>query len=619
VAFAAFCIVGFAALAINLWTLQVEEGTHFSALAQGNLVRREVLPAPRGILYDRHGTQLVVNRGSFAVAIAPVDLPRGSERTKVIDRLSKAIGVSGVEVERQVARHASEPFQAFVVKDKLDSTTYQLLSENVPTMPGVRLVTSSSRHYIDGAAMSHLLGYVGKLDPEEYKMLKDQGYRLDDVIGKNGLEYSNEKYLRGTDGISVVERDAHGNLVRPISTTDAVPGNNVYLTIDLTLQQEVEAELKASMAAAHKELGGNKGLSGSAVVMNPQTGEVLAMVSLPDYDINQFADGITVAQYQALVNDPRIPLLNRSISGQYPPGSTFKTVTASAALQASVVNRNSTIFCPGFLNRGGFNFGCWNTAGHHNQNVIEAIAHSCDVFFYTVADTMGDIVLNKFSKDFGVGRKTGVDLAGEAAGIAPDRDWKKKYFAQAFNETGDAAWKDDFWYEGNTITYGIGQSYLLVTPLQDLNWTATVANGGNYLKPQVTGKINAVSGAVVRPFRPIIDHKVGVDPKALAIVREGLRAAASTGGTSGFIFNQPEFRNVPSPSGKTGTAQYGTPDAKGNYATHAWYTAYAPVVDPEVAVVVFVDGGGEGHTASAPVAAKILSYYFAHKAAIVAN
>jgi penicillin-binding protein 2 len=425
--------------------------------------------------------------------------------------------------------------------------------------------------------------------------------------------------LRGKDGLSVVERDAHGNIVKRLSNTDAVPGNNVYLTLDLNLQKEVETELRAAMEQAHKEVGGKHGQSGSAIVTNPQTGEVLAMVSLPDYDINLFADGITVPQYQALVSDPKLPLLNRSISGQYPPGSTFKTVTGAAALQGSFVNLNSVINCPGSFTRGGFNFGCWNLAGHRGQNIVQALAHSCDVFFYTVADQMGDILLNKYARDFGVGRKSGIDLAGEAKGIAPDRNWKKAYFADAFQSTGDAAWKDDYWYEGNTITYGIGQSYLLVTPLQDLNWTATVANGGNFMRPQLTGNVSAVDGGPVRPFKPVVDHKVAVDPRLLGVIRDGLRAAADSGGTSGFIFSQPEFRNVPSPSGKTGTAQFGTPDAKGNYALHAWYTAYAPAVDPEVAVVVFIDGGGEGHQSATPAAAKILSYYFSHRDAIRAT
>ena len=618
--FGGFVVLAFLALAYNLFSLQVQQGQHYSDLAEGNRVREETVLAPRGIIFDRHGTQLVVNVGSFAVSLVPIDVPRGSEpRTKELLLLSRLTGLSPEEIDRQATTHAAQPFQPVLLKKNLDNTTYEALSENLPNLPGIRLTTDLSRHYVEGAAMSHLLGYVGKLDPDEYQALHDQGYLLDDQVGKTGLEYSDEQWLRGTSGQQVVETDAQGRIVSSLQKTDPVPGDNVYLSIDLNLQGEVVKQLQQAMDAAHKTEGGNLGLAGAAVVMNPATGEVYSMVSLPDYNVNQFADGITTAQYQALVDDKRLPLLDRAIGGLYPPGSTFKPVTASAALTAGTINQGSTITCPGKLVRGTTTFQCWKTSGHGSQDVVQAIAHSCDVFFYTVADQMGDQVLSKFAADFGVGRQTGIDIGGEARGIVPNSDWKKRYFDQAFKETGDPAWQDSTWYEGNTITYGIGQSYLLTSPLQDLQWTATVANGGHYMKPQLTNRVTNIDGGQVRPFAPVVDHTVQAPPQVLAIVREGLREAAQPGGTSGFVWDQAPYRNVPSPAGKTGTAQYGVADAKGNFPTHAWYTAYAPSVDPEVAVVVFIEGGGEGSTVSAPAAASILSYYFAHRDAIRAT
>ena len=612
--FAGVITLAFAALAYNLFALQVSQTNRFAAQAEGNRVRKEVVLAPRGIVFDRHGVQLVQNRGSFAVAIVPADLAkRGDARNQELQKLQQLSGISALEIQRQADLSKAEPFQPVVLKKNLDAPTYDAISENLPNLPGVRLQTDSTRHYLEGAALSHILGYVGKLDTAEYKALRTKGYLLNDQVGKTGLEFQDENYLRGASGTRVVETDAQGREVRTISHADPTPGNSVYLSLDLGLQREVIKDLQETMTAQHQKLGGNKAQGGASIVMNPQTGEILSLVSLPDYNLNQFADGITVAQYQALITDQRLPLLDRAIGGLYPPGSTFKPVTGSAALQAGTVKTGSNIFCPGFLQRGSTRFGCWQGSGHGNQNIVDAIAHSCDVFFYTVADQMGDILLNKFAQDFGVGRKTGIDLGGEAKGIAPDRDWKKKYFADAFQSTGDPGWKDSYWYEGNTITYGIGQSYLLVTPLQDLQWTATVANGGHFMKPQLTGHINAADGSMVRPFQAVTDHNVGVAPQALAIIREGLRAAASKGGTSGFIWSQAQFANVPSPSGKTGTAQYGVPDGSGNFAEHAWYTAYAPAVDPEVAVITFVEGGGEGHEGASPAAAKILSYYFAHR------
>lgn len=612
VLFAAVLGAAFLYLVFNLYQLQVAQGQHFSALAEGNRVRQETVVPPRGIIFDRHGKQLVVNQATFAVTVVPFDLPRApATRTQELDQLNRLIGIAPAEVERQVALNHSAPFQRITLKKNLDQATYQALQENIPQMPGVQVKTDTTRHYLDGAALSHILGYVGKVDPQEYKDNKGNGYLLDDQIGKTGLEYADEAYLRGKDGQQVIETDAQGRLVRTISSAQPTPGNNVYLSLDLDLQKYTVQQLQAQMDAQHKALGGSRALAGSAIVENPQTGEIYAMASLPDYNLNQFANGITSAQYTTLTNDPRLPLLDRSIQGQYPPGSTFKPVTGAAALQAGIASKSSTIFCPGFLQRGNTRFGCWKGSGHGSLNIVQAIAQSCDVFFYTVADQMGDQILSKFAKDFGVGRKTGIELGGEARGIAPSSDWKKKYFEQAFQETGDPAWIDSYWYEGNTITYGIGQSYLLVTPLQDLQWTSTIANGGNYMKPQLSNRVIDQAGAIVKPFSPVVDHRVAVAPEALAVLREGLRAGASTGGTSGFVFVN--HKDIPQPSGKTGTAEYGLPDAKGNLPLHSWFVTYAPADTPEIAVIVFIEGGGEGHEGALPAAANIMSYYFAHR------
>ncbi|MFN2465651.1 MAG: penicillin-binding protein 2 [Candidatus Dormibacteria bacterium] len=610
--FAAALGAAFLYLGFNLYQLQVAQGSHFSALAEGNRVREETLVPPRGIIFDRHGKQLVINQASFAVTVVPFDLPRApTTRSQELALLERLVGMAPAEVERLVALHKSAPFQPVTLKKNLDQATYQALQENIPQMPGVQVTTETTRHYLDGAALSHLLGYVGKLDPQEYKDTRAHGYLLDDQIGKTGLEFAYEKYLRGTDGQQVIETDAQGRLVRTISSTAATPGDNVYLSIDLEFQKYVVQQLQAQIDQQHKKLGGKLAQAGAAIVENPQTGEIYSMASLPDYNLNQFAGGITSADYSALTADSRLPLLDRAIQGQYPPGSTFKTVTGAAALQAGIANRGTNITCPGFLQRGTTRFGCWNAGGHGPQNMVQAIAHSCDVFFYTVADQMGDSILSKFAKDFGVGRRTGIELGGEAKGIAPNADWKKKYFEQAFQETGDPAWKDSYWYEGNTITYGIGQSYLLVTPLQDLQWTSTVANGGNYLRPQLGNRVVDQRGATVKPFSTVVDHRVAVSPEALALLREGLRSAASTGGTSGSVFAS--HKDIPQPSGKTGTAEYGVPDAKGNFPLHSWFVTYAPSDNPEIAVIVFIEGGGEGHEGALPAAANIMSYYFAHR------
>jgi penicillin-binding protein 2 len=610
-AFGGGAALAFAALALSLWNLQVRDGSHFALLAQRNLLRRVTVPAPRGIIFDRHGVQLVNNTASRAVAMVPVDLPRGPGLDLELARLQRIAGISPGEISQELKAHPDDEFDPIVLKEPLDDTTYQALLENVPTMPGIVLQQAPGRHYASGSGLSHILGFVGKLNQDEYDSLKSSGYQLDDSIGQAGMEYTDERWLRGQPGVSVVETNAQGKVVRTISQTDPVPGDNVYLSLDLNLQREVATDLQAEMDATHKEFNGNRGLEGAAIVLNPQTGEVYAMVSLPDYDANLFAGGITQAQYKALADDPRHPLLDEAIAGQYPPGSTFKPVVASAALQMGAINQGSQVFCPGFLVRGVQRFACWNTRGHGNQNVIQAIAHSCDVFFYTVADQVGDQVLSRFAGDFGLGHRTGIDLPGEQKGIDPNSDWKRAYFAEAFDETGDPAWKDSYWYEGNTITFGIGQSFILATPLQDLEWTATVANGGSYIRPALTAEVLTVGGQTAKPLQPVVDHHVAVSDPNLAIVKEGLREAVDGPGGTAYM-----LKNLPTASGKTGTAQYGTPDDKGNLPTHAWFTAYAPMVDPEVAVVVFIAGGGEGSSASMPVASRILDYYFAHRDAI---
>jgi penicillin-binding protein 2 len=297
-------------LAYNLYSLQIRQGAHFNALAEANSVREEVVPAPRGVLFDRHGTQLVTNRPISSLAVVPIDLPKhGRDRTAVISRLSRGSGLPEATIEDEVAAHAGEPFQPFVLEKNLSTDAYGFFTENLPQMPGVRIITDSARNYLDGSGLSHLLGYVGKLDAQEYLRLNTQGYLLDDNIGKTGLEYVDEKYLRGTPGKDVVEVDARGQVVRHLSTSDPIPGNNVYLTIDWNLQQMVAAQLQAGIDKARKAPNADVNLihGGAAIVSNPQTGEIYAMVSLPDYNLNQFAGGITDAQYKALVNDPNSP------------------------------------------------------------------------------------------------------------------------------------------------------------------------------------------------------------------------------------------------------------------------------------------------------------------------
>ena len=378
--------------------------THFRSLAEGNRIHEETIPAPRGILFDRHGTQMVTNQNSFGVAVVPGDLPKpGHSRDLVLARLTQGTGLSTVEVERQLAQHAVQNFEPFVLKGDLDVNAYEYFRENVPEMPGVRLVTQSVRHYVTDSGLAHILGYVGKLDSEEYSQLAGKGYLLDDVVGKTGLEYTDEKWLRGAPGKDVVETDARGHVVRHVSTTDPVPGDNVNLTLDYNLQKQVATELADGIATAKKATNADVPLikGGAAVVMNPQNGEVYALVSLPR---------LQPQPVRRRDHDPAVPGAGRqpratpAQPGHRRPLPAGVHVQAGHGVGRAPVELHRPQFhhqLPGVPEAGQPGLQLLASLGHGNQNVVQAIAHSCDVFFYTVADNIGDLTLSSSPRTSG--------------------------------------------------------------------------------------------------------------------------------------------------------------------------------------------------------------------------
>jgi penicillin-binding protein 2 len=609
--------LAFAGLAGSLYSLQIQQGDRYHQLAEGNRVRRLVVPAPRGVIYDRHGQQLVENVGSYSLAVVPADLPRNkAEREKVLARLQRDVGIPLPELTQQIedARKA-QPFQPKELLKRLTPEQAMVLREESTRLPGVQVVVVPERHYLESMLVSHLIGYIGKLSPEEYARLKDEGYLLDDQIGKAGLEVSQEDFLRGRPGVMVQETDVNGVGIRNLSESPSVPGNNVYLTIDSGLQRYAGQVLEAGMKAAREgkavgadglveplreAVGPNHALTGAAVVMNPLTGEVLAMFSSPSYDINLFAKGVSSRDYDALAEDIRLPLVNRAINAEYPPGSTFKMVTAAAALQEGKIDRGSTVFCPGALNYGGQIFRCWLGSGHGSQSVVGALARSCDVFFYTMGDRVGDVALARYMKDFGLGAKTGIELGPESLGAAPDHVNNPKFE----------------WFPGTKVQMGIGQGPILVTPLQILNMVNTIWNGGSVLRPTLIEQVVDAGGWQTRALKPEVTHKVKVAPQHLATLRDGMRAGVTESGGTSNQFQKFVVNGRPiSVAGKTGTAQYGS---RGEL-THAWYVAAAPTEAPEVSVMVFVSNAGEGFWHAEPIAKQILTYYFQHRDEIVSH
>jgi penicillin-binding protein 2 len=631
--FRAVVIASFALLSFQTWQMQIVQGEQYLQQADGNRFRLLSIDAPRGIIYDRNGLLLAGNIPSFTVSIVPADLPE-EEEDRVFQRLSALLEIPmsshdvdvgyreppsvddhylsdaqeyqpEPQMKELVQAGRTAPFIPVPVKSNVPRDTSFIIEEERLEWPGVIVQVEPLREYISSTLMSHVLGYVGHIPEqqiESYVDRRDADYDANDIVGLTGVELTFEDELRGRKGQRHIEVDITGREIRAIgSPMEPVPGHNLILTIDLDLQAVVEEALQEGITRA-------KSQSGVAIAMNPQTGEILAMVSLPSYDNGLFVGGISEEDYAQLSEDPRRPLVNHAISGLYPPGSTFKIVTAVAGLEEGIVDRRSVLFCPGTIwipHRFAPDnpelaqpFNCWAQDGHRSISMVEAIAQSCDIYFGMLAggygefEGLGQEALHNYALLFGLGQPTGIDLPGENAGLAPDETWKRLTYGET-------------WVTGDTYNVAIGQGFILATPLQILNATAAIANGGKLYRPQLVREIKDVEGNVVRPFKPELIRELPVSSETIAIVRQGVRGAVTHGTAWGANLGEVAV------AGKTGTAEFpGRRDWEGNLPTHAWFTAFAPFDDPEIALVVFVEGGGEGGIVAVPIAAEILSYYF---------
>lgn len=629
--FKAFVVASFALLVFQSWQLQIVQGEQYLERAGRNRFRLRSIDAARGVIYDRKGRLLAGNMPSFTVSIVPADLPdedqdyvfqwlstllqtpisshdRGAGELPAVDRHYPSES-GGYQPEPQmmelVQAGRATPLTPVTIRSNVPRDLAFTIEEERLQLPGVIVQIEPLREYLSTTLVSHVIGYVGHIPEQEvesYLDRRDADYDANDIVGLTGVELTFEDQLRGRKGQRHIEVDVTGREVgiigRPL---EPVAGHNLVLTIDVDLQSVAQEALQKAMVEADSE-------SAVAIAMDPKTGEILAMVSLPTYDNNLFVGGISEEDYAQLSEDPHHPLVNHAISGQYPPGSTFKIVTAAAGLEQGIVSRTSLLFCPGTIwipHRFAPDdpelaqpFNCWARDGHRSLSIVEAIAQSCDIYFGMVAgghgkfEGLGQEALHNYGLYFGVGRPTGIDLPGESAGLVPDETWKRLTYGET-------------WVTGDTYNAAIGQGFILATPLQILNATAAVANGGSLYRPQIVREIRDTDGNVVRPFSPRLIRKLPVSDETIAIVRQGMRGAV-THGTAW----EARIGGV-AVAGKTGTAEYpGQRDWEGNLPTHAWFTAFAPFDDPQIAVVVFVEGGGEGSMVAAPVAAEILSHYF---------
>ena len=563
--------------------LQVFQQLKYSRAAEENRIRRVVVKASRGIIKDRFGEVLARNRPNFELTFVPAYLPSNqSDREKLAKKIAAVGDYDLAEIKAELEKYPKSDQRIHRLREKLSLQTALRFKELEKELPGVNVTESARREYPEGEIFSHLIGYTGKISEEELKKFPD--YLLIDRVGKNGLEKQYEKYLHGEHGEHRYEVNARGEIIGDLGITPPRPGQEMVLNIDAALQRKIYQE-------AEKLLAENKEATGVAVVaIDPRNGALRALVSYPGYDNNAFVEGIDREIYKNLVNNPAHPLLNRTISGLYPPGSTFKPLLAAAVLEEGIVRPQETVNCHGGIHIGGWSFPDWRA--HGVTDLRKAIAESCDVYFYAVGGGWGNIKglgiekMKKYSNFFGLGSQTGIDLPGEKKGLVPDKNWKFKEFGEK-------------WYIGDTYHNAIGQGYLLATPLQLAVATAAIANGGTVYQPRLVEKlIDPLNHQEIIIHKKIINQNF-ISPENLQVVKEGMRQTVTAG--SGRLLNSLQVKTA----GKTGTAQFGAEEK-----THSWYISYAPIDKPELALAVLVESGGEGHSWAVPLTKTIYQWYF---------
>ncbi len=573
----------FAILVMRLFYLQIVEGEEYRRLSENNCIRLQRIEPTRGLIFDRQGKLMVDNRPSFNLTITRKD---ASPLEKTVEKLSRYLDLPSEDLMRRVASAKVGTYQPILLKRDIGRDALAAVEVHRFDLPGVTINVRPLRNYIYRNNAAHLLGYLGEISTDELKSKKYGGAKGGDYIGKFGVEKAYEQHLRGVQGGRQVEVNATGKVVRILHTLVPQPGHNVYLSIDQSLQLKAEALLS--------------GHAGAVVAMAPDTGHILAMASSPSFDQNAFVSGLTPQKWREMIENPLRPMENKAIQAEYPPASTYKIVTAIAGLEEGIIDENTTFYCPGHYRYGNRVYRCWKRGGHGKVDVEKALAESCDVFFYQVGQKLGVDRLARYARACGLGTGTGVALDHEAQGLIPTSSWKKKRFGVS-------------WQGGETLSIAIGQGYNLVTPLQMASLISAVANGGKRVRPVILKKIETADGRVIYENKGEVSGHLPVKQKNLDIVRRGLfRVVNQRGGTAWRSrIKGLEF------CGKTGTAQVfsrktnSKPVGKHpkHLQPHAWFVAYAPAENPEIAISVIVEHGEHGSTVAAPIASQLIAHF----------
>lgn len=569
--------------------LQIFNHKYFTTLSTDNRVRVVPLPPPRGLIYDRNGVLLAENRPSYHLEVVPAQV---EDLDETLQRLARLISLDDADLQRfKLEQRRKQPFQGITLRASLSDPEVARFAVNRHSFPGVEITARLERHYPLGALGVHALGYVGRIDEHELQALDPQNYEGTVHVGKLGIEKYYEAMLHGKIGHQQVEINAQGRTLRVLSSQPPVPGANLILTLDTGLQKAAEAAL-----------GNHKG---AVVAMGPRSGEVLALASMPSFNPNLFVDGVSTSMYQRLLNHPRRPLFDRALSGQYPPGSTIKPLVALAGLNYAVTRPGRTMMTYGYyrLPNSRRRYRDWKRAGHGRVDMAKAITQSCDVYFYDLAYRLGIDRLHDFLARFGLGNRIGLDSTGEAGGLLPSSAWKRQTYGQP-------------WYPGETVIAGIGQGYMLTTPLQLATITSTLAMRGKRVKPVLLRATVSADGSQLEPHinKPLAPLELKKAAFWSQVIDPMIAVVNQANGTAHRIGQDAKYQIA----GKTGTAQvfslrqnerYDEQALDTKLHDHALFIGFAPANNPRIAVAVVIENAGSGAKAAAPVARKVMDTY----------
>jgi len=559
-------------ITIRLFYIQIVKGDYYRKLAESNCVNLIKIRAPRGYIYDKNYKPLVINKATYQLNIIPYYFKKNQDVSKALNDISKIINTPVEEIENKIKEYREYILEPIVIKRNLNEQELSRLEEKAIEINGISISQEPIRYYNYDSFASHIIGYIGEISQSQLQNNKD--YYPGDIIGQTGVENFYDKEIRGKDGVMYILTDAFGRQKEIIKTLPPKQGNNLVLTIDYNLQKFAEKLME------------EHNYKGVIVASNPKTGEILCLVSKPDYNLNYFSGNIDIKEWKKLIRDKDNPLNNRVVQGLYSPGSIFKIAVGTGGLNEKVIETSTSFLCEGIYWIKTWPYKCWRRSGHGLVDFYRAIAESCDIYFYKLGLKMKVELLYKYATMFGLGEKTGIDLPGEKSGLVPNREWKRRIDRTP-------------WFPGNTVMMSIGQGYITATPLQIMNIMAVMANKGYAMKPFIVKAITTDNRRIIKLTEPKRLFEIKVSEDVINIMRNALRFVVQSNKGTGA---KARIKGIIS-AGKTGTVE--NPHGE----THAMFAGFAPFDSPQIVIFVLIEHGGGGGEVAAPVAGNVMEYY----------